>query len=104
MNPESDAFNKKIDEISSLAAEIGSTVANIEVDKHFNSPEWKNQMKELENLNPLDKKQLRRIEKEAARAGREAAKIVSKLQVPPTPPVALRHPKLLKYCILTIML
>ncbi|WES99216.1 M56 family metallopeptidase [Chryseobacterium arthrosphaerae] len=92
LDPESDAFNKKIDEISSLAAEIGSTVANIEVDKHFNSPEWKKQMKKLENLNPLDKKQLRRIEKEAARAGREAAKIVSKLPVPPAPPIAPEAP------------
>lgn len=93
LDPESDAFNKKIDEISSLAAEIGSVVANIEVDKHFNSPEWKNQMKELENIEPLNKKEIRRIKREAAKAGREAAKMVGKLPVPPAPPAAPEEPE-----------
>ena len=74
LEPDSDAFNKKIKEISSLAAEIGSLAANIEVNEYFNSEEWKNQMKELENMNPLDKKELRRIKKEAEKAAKEASK------------------------------
>lgn len=87
LDPESDAFSKKIDEIGDLSSEIGEITANIEVDKYFNSPEWKNQMKELENMNPISKKELRKIERAAKKAGREAAKI-SKQFVPPTPPNA----------------
>ncbi|PWN67397.1 M56 family metallopeptidase [Chryseobacterium oncorhynchi] len=75
LSPDSEAFDKKIDEISTLASEIGGIAASIEVDEYFNSAEWKNQMKELENLNPLDKKELRKIKREAAKAGREASKI-----------------------------
>ncbi|MGU3375529.1 M56 family metallopeptidase [Chryseobacterium sp. M5A1_1a] len=78
LKPESNEFNKKIDEISELASEIGDIAgeqASREVEVYFNSAEWKNQMKELENLEPLDKKELRRIEREARKAGRAAEKI-----------------------------
>lgn len=74
LSPDSEAFDKKVEEIGTLASEIGGIAASIEVDEYFNSAEWKNQMKELENLNPLDKKELRKIKREAAKAGREAAK------------------------------
>lgn len=74
LSPDSEAFDKKVEEISTLASEIGGITGSIEVDEYFNSSEWKNQMNELENLNPLDKKELRRIKREAAKAGREAAK------------------------------
>ncbi|WP_232816204.1 hypothetical protein [Chryseobacterium capnotolerans] len=63
LDPESKAFDDKIEEISSLAGEIGNITANMEVDKYFNSAEWKQQMKELENMDPLDKKELRKIKK-----------------------------------------
>ncbi|MGE8433526.1 M56 family metallopeptidase [Chryseobacterium joostei] len=74
LSPDSEAFDKKVEEIGTLTSEIGGIAASIEVDEYFNSAEWKNQMKELENLNPLDKKELRKIKREAAKAGREAAK------------------------------
>lgn len=94
LEPESDAFDKKIDEISDLASEIGEMTANIEVNKYFNSAEWKNQMRELENMDPLDKKELRKIKREAKKAGREAAKKIGKLPVPPTPPKEPKEPKI----------
>lgn len=77
LDPESDAFNKKIEEISEIASEIGDIAAeeSSKVDEYFNSAEWKKQMKELENMEPLDKKELRRIEKAAKKAGRAAEKI-----------------------------
>ncbi|WP_426478868.1 M56 family metallopeptidase [Chryseobacterium sp. CBSDS_008] len=92
LDPESDAFSDKIEEISNLASEIGEVASHIEVDEYFNSAEWKNQMKELENMDPLDKKELRKIEREAKKAGREAARI-GKLPAPPTPPNAPDEPK-----------
>lgn len=87
LDPESDAFSDKIEEISNLASEIGEMAAKVEVDKYFNSAEWKNQMKELENMDPLDKKELRKIKRAAKKAGREAARVVKQI-VPPTPPNA----------------
>ncbi|UWX61563.1 M56 family metallopeptidase [Chryseobacterium oranimense] len=93
LEPESDAFDKKIDEIGDLASEIGEITANMEVNEYFNSAKWKNQMKELENMEPLDKKELRKIKREAKKAGREAAKIGT-LPVPPTPPKEPKEPKI----------
>ncbi|WP_068943613.1 M56 family metallopeptidase [Chryseobacterium timonianum] len=80
LDPESKAFDDKIEEISSLAGEIGNITANMEVDKYFNSAEWKQQMKELENMDPLDKKELRKIKKEAQKAAREASKAAIEAQ------------------------
>lgn len=74
LNPDSAAFENKIDEISDLASEIGNITANIETDEYFNSPEWKKQMEELENMDPLDKKEIRKIQKEAQKAAKEASK------------------------------
>lgn len=74
LDPDSAAFENKIDEISDLASEIGNITANIETDKYFNSPEWKKQMEELENMDPLDKKEIRKIQKEAQKAAKEASK------------------------------
>lgn len=85
LDPESDAFSDKIEEISTLASEIGEIAANVKVDEYFNSAEWKNQMKELENMDPLDKKEIRKIKREAKKAGREAAKMVGKVSILPAP-------------------
>jgi hypothetical protein len=74
LDPDSAAFENKIDEISDLASEIGNITANIETDEYFNSPEWKKQMEELENMDPLDKKEIRKIQKEAQKAAKEASK------------------------------
>lgn len=93
LDPESDAFSDKIEEISNLASEIGEIASKVEVDEYFNSAEWKNQMKELENMDPLDKKELRKIEREAKKAGREAARMVKKLPIPPAPPEEPKEPK-----------
>ncbi|PWN61267.1 M56 family metallopeptidase [Chryseobacterium viscerum] len=93
LDPESDAFDKKIEEISALASEIGDIAANAEVNEYFNSAEWKNQMKELENMDPLDKKELRKIERAARKAARAAARI-EKMPVPPAPPKEPKEPKI----------
>lgn len=93
LNPESDLFSDKIEEISNLASEIGEVASKVEVDQYFNSAEWKNQMKELENMEPLSKKELRKIERAAKKAEREAAKI-GELPVPPAPPKAPKEPKI----------
>ncbi|PTT34426.1 hypothetical protein DBR28_13615, partial [Chryseobacterium sp. HMWF028] len=93
LDPESDLFSDKIEEISNLASEIGEIASKVEVDQYFNSAEWKNQMKELENMEPLSKKELRKIERAAKKAEREAAKI-EKMPLPPTPPKAPKEPKI----------
>ncbi|WP_228414033.1 M56 family metallopeptidase [Chryseobacterium sp. CH21] len=91
LDPESDLFSDKIEEISNLASEIGEIASKVEVDQYFNSTEWKNQMKELENMEPLSKKDLRKIERAAKKAEREAERI-GKLQVP-VPPKAPKEPR-----------
>lgn len=93
LDPESDLFSDKIEEISNLASEIGEIASKVEVDQYFNSAEWKNQMKELENMEPLSKKELRKIERAAKKVEREAAKI-GELPIPPVPPKAPREPKI----------
>jgi len=93
LDPESELFSDKIEEISNLASEIGEVASKVEVDQYFNSAEWKNQMKELENMEPLSKKELRKIERAAKKAEREAAKI-GELPVPPAPPKAPKEPKI----------
>lgn len=93
LDPESDLFSDKIEEISNLASEIGEIASKAEVDQYFNSAEWKNQMKELENMEPLSKKELRKIERAAKKAGREAAKI-GKMAFPPAPPELPKVPKI----------
>lgn len=62
LEPGSKAFNKKVAEINKLASELGKIAgeqalkANYAVDvqrkvaDYFNSPEWKNTMKEVENM------------------------------------------------------
>ncbi|WP_431609961.1 M56 family metallopeptidase [Chryseobacterium sp. 'Rf worker isolate 10'] len=92
LDPESDLFSDKIEEISNLASEIGEVASKVEVDQYFNSAEWKNQMKELENMEPLSKKDLRKIERAAKKAERAAEKI-GKMQVP-VPPKAPKEPKI----------
>ncbi|WP_160137373.1 M56 family metallopeptidase [Chryseobacterium sp. c4a] len=74
LNPDSEEFNKKIEEISSMAAEIGSITAEIEVDAYFKSDEWKKQMKDLENMDPLSPQEIKKIKKEAEKAAKEGAK------------------------------
>ncbi|MFS4472660.1 M56 family metallopeptidase [Chryseobacterium sp. T20] len=93
LDPESDLFSDKIEEISNLASEIGEIASKVEVDKYFNSAEWKNQMKELENMEPLSKKELRKIERAAKKAEKAAAKI-GELPIPPAPPKAPKEPKI----------
>ncbi|WP_276967874.1 M56 family metallopeptidase [Chryseobacterium sp.] len=93
LDPESDLFSDKIEEISNLASEIGEIASKVEVDQYFNSAEWKNQMKELENMEPLSKKELRKIERAAKKVERESAKI-GELPIPPVPPKAPREPKI----------
>lgn len=93
LDPESELFSDKIEEISNLASEIGEVASKVEVDQYFNSAEWKNQMKELENMEPLSKKELRKIERAAKKAERESAKI-GELPVPPAPPKAPKEPKI----------
>ncbi|MBV8327711.1 M56 family metallopeptidase [Chryseobacterium sp.] len=53
LKPESAAFDKKVEEISLLASEIGKIAGeeSLKADRYFKSAEWKNKMKELENLN-----------------------------------------------------
>jgi hypothetical protein len=92
LDPESDAFSDKIEEISNLASEIGEMASKVEVDEYFNSAEWKNQMKELENMDPLDKKALRKIERAAKKAGRAAERAVKNI-APPAPPSAPAEPQ-----------
>ncbi|WP_336703826.1 M56 family metallopeptidase [Chryseobacterium indologenes] len=96
LDPESDLFSDKIEEISNLASEIGEIASKVEVDKYFNSVEWKNQMKELENMEPLSKKELRKIEraaKKAEKAEKAAAKI-GELPIPQASPQAPKEPKI----------
>ncbi|BFO68325.1 M56 family metallopeptidase [Chryseobacterium sp. KCF3-3] len=92
LDPESDLFSDKIEEISNMASEIGEIASKVEVDKYFNSVEWKNQMKELENMEPLSKKELRKIERAAKKAEKAAARAVKQF-VPPTPPKEPKEPK-----------
>lgn len=93
LDPESDLFSDKIEEISNMASEIGEIASKVEVDKYFNSVEWKNQMKELENMEPLSKKELRKIERAAKKAEKAAAKI-GEMPIPPAPPKASKEPKI----------
>ncbi|MCP1300775.1 hypothetical protein NK356_16485 [Chryseobacterium sp. S0630] len=93
LDPESDLFSDKIEEISNMASEIGEIASKVEVDKYFNSVEWKNQMKELENMEPLSKKELRKIERAAKKAEKAAAKI-GEMPIPPAPPKAPKEPKI----------
>ncbi len=96
LDPESDAFSDKIEEISNLASEIGEMASKVEVDEYFNSAEWKNQMKELENMDPLDKKALRKIERAAKKAEKAAERAVKNI-VPPTPPKEPKAPKVVYF-------
>ncbi|UKB81941.1 hypothetical protein LF887_13065 [Chryseobacterium sp. MEBOG06] len=52
LTPESAAFNKKIEEINVLASEMGKIAGQVStsVDSYFKSPEWKSQMKALDNM------------------------------------------------------
>lgn len=95
LDPDSKAFEKKMEEIDELVSSMTDITDEVtrHTEEYFNSPEWKKQMEELENMDPLDKKEVRRIQKEAVKAGRkaakigrEAARIGNALPVPPTPP------------------
>ncbi len=72
LDPNTAAFENKVEEISNLASEIGSITADIGTEQYFNSPEWKKQMEDLENMNPLGKKEIRKIKKEVEKATKEA--------------------------------
>lgn len=52
LKPESAAFSKKIEEITLLASEMGKVGGEISksVDNYFKSTEWKNKMKEIDNI------------------------------------------------------
>ncbi|OCA69234.1 antirepressor [Chryseobacterium contaminans] len=80
LDPDSKAFEKKMEEIDDLASTMAEITAESskQVDEYFNSPEWKKQMEDLENMDPLDKKELRKIERQAAKAAKEAQKIGKK--------------------------
>lgn len=77
LDPESKAFETKMEEMDDLVAAMTDITdeSSRKVDEYFNSAEWKNQMKELENMDPLDKKEMRRIKRVAAKAAKEAKKI-----------------------------
>ncbi|MGL6128587.1 M56 family metallopeptidase [Chryseobacterium artocarpi] len=77
LDPESKAFETKMEEMDDLVAAMTDITdeSSRKVDEYFNSAEWKNQMKELENMDPLDKKEMRRIKRDAAKAAKEAKKI-----------------------------
>ncbi|PKF75697.1 M56 family metallopeptidase [Chryseobacterium sp. PMSZPI] len=76
LNPDSHAFEKKMEEIDDLVSAMTEITneSTQHVEEYFNSAEWKNQMKELENMDPLDKKEVAKIKREARRAAKEAAK------------------------------
>ena len=76
LDPDSHAFEKKMEEIDELVAAMTDITdeSSRQVEAYFNSPEWKKQMEELENMEPLDKKELRKIEREAAKAAKAAQK------------------------------
>ncbi len=80
LNPDSKAFEKKMEEIDDLVSAMTDITdeSSKEVEEYFNSPEWKKQMADLENMDPLDKKELRKIEREAAKAAKEAKKVGKK--------------------------
>ncbi|MGE8552536.1 MAG: M56 family metallopeptidase [Chryseobacterium jejuense] len=80
LDPESTAFDRKMEEIDELVSAMTEITdeSSKQVEAYFNSPEWKKQMEELENMEPLDKKELRKIEREAAKAAKEAKKIGKK--------------------------
>ncbi|WET50504.1 M56 family metallopeptidase [Chryseobacterium indologenes] len=80
LDPDSKAFEKKMEEIDDLVSAMTDITdeSSKQVDEYFNSPEWKKQMEELENMDPLDKNELRKIEKQAAKAAKEAQKIGKK--------------------------
>ncbi|MBP2615309.1 M56 family metallopeptidase [Chryseobacterium jejuense] len=98
LDPESTAFDKKMEEIDELVSAMTEITdeSSKQVEAYFNSAEWKKQMADLENMDLLDKKELRRIKKEAEKAVREAARIERELPVPPTPPNAPEEPQTLK--------
>ncbi len=58
LNPDSKAFEKKMEEIDDLVSAMTDITdeSSKEVEEYFNSPEWKKQMADLENMDPLDKK------------------------------------------------
>lgn len=80
LDPDSHAFEKKMEEIEELVSAMTEITdeSTKQVEAYFNSPEWKKQMEELENMDPLDKKELRKIEREAAKAAKEAKRIGKK--------------------------
>ncbi|WP_336964744.1 M56 family metallopeptidase [Chryseobacterium contaminans] len=80
LDPESKAFEKKMEEIDDIVSAMTDITdeSSREVEAYFNSPEWKKQMEDLENMDPLDKKELRKIERQAAKAAKEAQKIGKK--------------------------
>lgn len=77
LDPESKAYEKKMEEMDDLVAEMTDITdeSSRQVEEYFNSAEWKDQMKKLENMDPLDKIEIRRIKREAAKAAKEAKKI-----------------------------
>lgn len=76
LDPDSKAFEKKMEEIDDLVSAMTEITdeSSKKADEYFNSPEWKKQMAALENMDPLDKKELRKMEREAAKAAKEAQK------------------------------
>lgn len=76
LDPESAAFEKKMEEIDDLVSAMTDITdeSSKKVDEYFNSAEWKKQMEVLENMDPLDKKEVRKIKRDAEKAAREASK------------------------------
>ncbi|BAP32025.1 putative antirepressor [Chryseobacterium sp. StRB126] len=98
LDPESAAFDKKMEEIDELVSAMTEITdeSSKQVELYFNSAEWKKQMADLENMDPLDKKEIRRIKKETEKTRREAARSERELPVSPTPPNAPEEPQTLK--------
>lgn len=76
LDPESHAFDKKMEEIDDLVSAMTEITdeSTKRIEEYFNSAEWKQQMKDLENMDPLDKKELRKIKRDAQKAAKEASK------------------------------
>lgn len=76
LDPDSHAFEKKMEEIDDIVSAMTDITdeSSRQVEAYFNSPEWKKQMEELENMEPLDKKEFRKIERETAKAAKAAQK------------------------------
>ncbi|MCJ7932208.1 MAG: M56 family metallopeptidase [Chryseobacterium sp.] len=97
LKPESKAFHKKIEEINSLAEEIGS-IAAINAERkgnsYFKSDEWKNRVQELEKIG-VEMPDLSNLDVDVDFPEPPAAPGAP--GTPPAPPAAPRSPKVIYF-------